>query len=565
LIKAEATTRTGNYFPAAVSITYMTKTVMPLVLCLLVTAAGGPARAADPAQEMKDRGAALVRRLEQGQPITVIAFGDSLTAGLGTDGRHFFPRLFADDLAYRFPESHIRLLVQGHSGETTAGALWRVDDEVIKEKPDLVLVEFGGNDKGSNRSVDAFRADYARLLNKLATQTSALVIACLNPIIDDDPHNAWNDAFREVAAAAGVPAADLDAAIRRGDHDFRGPFPAGNHPGDFTHVIFAREIVRAFDEATRVTPAFSCSLDGGCTLSNEPAYDLRADLRNLTVGPLDCATMIDFPAELRGQDLRAQPGDNLIHVPIPLREGPARSYSLPVHLWARGANYGSFDTRWLVVAPAIAATPAASDGTPTAPISWHNFGPEDLMFGSQLWLGPRDLGGRFSVLAMPHRLRFAIMVTDDDISVSDLSNPAAGDSVELYLDLRNEADQGKPVYSADVLVLQIIAPTAPGQPAQWKAMAPLPKDLQWIAVQTQPTSDGYAVQVDVPLDPIQARRGEDWSGLGFDIGLNDANTGGYRKCQMMWAGIPNNYLNPAYFAGLYRDRVPPGSTRRTLR
>ena len=537
--------------------------LLPFSLLLLALAL--PLRAAWP-PDMDQRGADLLARLQQGGLVTVVAFGDSLTAGMGTDGRHCFPRLFADYLAYRFPQSQIRLVVHGHAGETTGGALGQVENEVLREKPDLVLVQFGGNDKGTGRPLWAFRADYWRLLTEIASQTSALVIACLNPIIDDNPHNSWNESFREIAAAAGVPAADLDAAIRRGDHDFRGPFPWSTHPGDFTHVIFAREIQRAFEAATGAAPAFSCALVGGCTLSTAPTYDLRAALRDLTPAPLDCTAQIAFPVERQEETVTLHPGaDALLHAPIPLRQGPGRSYSLPVQLRARGAGSGGFDTRWLVVAPAVSATPAGADGAPLAAVAWHNFGPEDLMFGGYLWLGPRDLGGRFSVLALPDRLRFAIIVTDDDLCVSDLSNPAAGDSVELYLDLRGDADQGKPVYSESVLVVQIIAPTAADQPALWKSMAPLPADLQGIAVTAHRTADGYTVQVDVPLAPVESRRGPDWSGLGFDVALNDADNGGYRKTQMMWAGIPDNYLNAAYFAGLYREPLPPGSTRRTVR
>jgi hypothetical protein len=106
-------------------------------------------------------------------------------------------------------------------------------------------------------------------------------------------------------------------------------------------------------------------------------------------------------------------------------------------------------------------------------------------------------------------------------------------------------------------------------------MSPLPPDLdapagaplgtQGIAVTVHRTGDGYTVQVDVPLAPIQARRGADWSGLGFDVALNDADPGSYRKTQMMWAGIADNYLNAAYFAALYQGRIPAGATRRTLR
>ncbi len=546
----------------------MNKTIFPsclaLTLGLLLVGAVLPARAVAP--DMLQRGQDLVARLQQGSPVTVVAFGDSLTQGMGTDGRHIFPRLFADYLAYRFPKSQVRLVVQGHPGETTAGALRRAEAEVIMENPDLVLVQFGGNDMGTGRSVNAFRNDLTRLLGLVATRTQAVVIACLNPIEAEDPDNVWSQTGREVAAASGVAVADLDRTIREGDHDSRGPFPYGYHPGDFTQVIMARAVLAAFDEATATVAPFTCALVGGSLLSADPTYDLQARLRNFTVAPLDCTVKIDYPDEVHEQTLRLRAGGgDVIHLPLPVSATPRRSYATPVHLWARGEGYGGFDARWLVVAPAVAAVSVAADSAPAASLKWQTFAADSLMFGSHLWLGPQDLGGRFAVAALPDRLRFSLVVTDDDLTVADLDYPSAGDCVELYLDLRSDRNQGKPVYSNDVIALQILAPKAPGEPAAWKAMQPLPEDLQGITVTTKLTKEGYNVQVDLPLAPVEARRGKDWSGLGFDVGINDADFGGFRKTQMEWAGTPDNYINPACFAGLYRDQVPQGATRRTLR
>ncbi len=517
--------------------------------------------------DMAQRGRDLNARLLRGAEITAVAFGDSLTDGMGTDGRHSFPRLFADCLAYRYPGSRLRWVIHGHPGATTGDALGRVEAEVLQSKPDLVLVQFGGNDKGWGRALRDFRTDYGRLLTQLGTQTEALVIACLNPIVDADPDNAWSAAAREVAGGLGIPAADLDAALRRGDHDFRGAFPWGSHPGDFTHVIMAREVLRAFDETTGVVSAFTCGLVTGSQLSAAPTYELRARLRNLTEAPLACTARLDYPDRQHDQTVALRPGGSeTLRVGMPLPPPtPGRSYSVPVHLWARSEGYGSFDAVWLVVAPAISAIPADAAGRPTAPVAWQRLSAEALMFGRHLWLGPTDLGGRFCVLALPDRLRFDVQVTDDDLTVADLNDPSRGDSVELYLDLRGDRDQGKPVYSQDVLVLQVLAPAAPDQPAQWKGMHDLPADLEALSVTTQRTPDGYRVEVEVPLAAIEARRGRNWGGLGFDIGVNDADGGGYRRSQMMWAGMPDNYLNAAYFAGLYRDPVPEDATRRTLR
>lgn len=70
----------------------------------------------------------------------IVTFGDSLTAGVA--GRSYPDQLqdLLDQKGY-----HYRVDNQGVSGDTTTDGLARIDN-VIAEKPALVLLEFGGND-----------------------------------------------------------------------------------------------------------------------------------------------------------------------------------------------------------------------------------------------------------------------------------------------------------------------------------------------------------------------------------------------------------------------------------
>lgn len=531
----------------------------------LILAGTEPARCG---VDMGARGADLLKRLNQGEEISLVAFGDSLTAGWGTDGVHAFPRLVAEALAYRFPRSHIRLTVHGHPGETTADALGRAKEEVIVARPDLVLVQFGGNDMGTGRPLDAYRRDLAHLLNMVSSETEAVVIACLAPISHEDPANAWSEAARAAAASTPVAIADLDRAIREGDADFRGPFPYGSHPGNFIHVIMAREILRAFDRVTSSIPSLTCRLMANPVLSAAPDYEFKAKIASLTGKPLECIAKIAYLDKTTERNLTAPPYAGVFlrqRLALPAWAPARRSYALLIHLWVRGGGYGDFDVRWLTVAPAVGAT-CVPAGEETAPrLNWQPLDGGSLVLGRHLWQGPRDLSGRFAVLAFPDRLRFLVQVTDDEVAPGTLDWPSEGDCIEVYLDLRNDDDQGKPVYTPDVIVLQILAPAGPDRLGQWKSMQPLPEDLRGIGVNCYLVPGGYEALVDVPLAPIQARRGQRWQGLGFDIGIDDADSGGGRKTQMMWAGIADNYLNPAFFAGLYLDPIPEGATRRILR
>jgi acyl-CoA thioesterase I len=74
---------------------------------------------------------------------TVVAFGDSLTAGYGLPEDQAYPALLEKKLqqaGYRW-----RVVNAGISGETSSGALSRVD-WILKLKPDIVILETGAND-----------------------------------------------------------------------------------------------------------------------------------------------------------------------------------------------------------------------------------------------------------------------------------------------------------------------------------------------------------------------------------------------------------------------------------
>ena len=514
---------------------------------------------------MEQRGRTLLARLQRGELVRMVAFGDSLTAGFGTDGHHVYCRIVADFLQFAFPQARIELIVHGHPGETTADALGRFDGEVKAGRPDLLLVQFGGNDKGWGRALGDFRTDLGRLLRRSRDETEALVIACLPPIVDSNPANSWSEAARGVAGLEGIPAADLDRAIRRGDGDFRGPFPCGSHPDGFTHAIMAREVMRALYEALGLSPAFTCELRRGSRLSGQSVYDLEARLTSASDVPIECEVRLEWEGKARRETVRLEPREtSRLHWKLPMAAFAGRSRAYPVRLLVRGGEMGDGDLAWLTVAPAVAVEQPGIAADGTGDPTWHHLGEETLVVGRHHWLGENDLSARFSIATVADSLRFTLEVTDDDITTGPREDPAQGDCIELYLDLRADADQGKPVYSPHVIALQIAAPNE-GSGAGWRSMEPLGQELDNLAVTCRRTEGGYRAQVDLPLSAVTALRGADWPGLGFDIGVNDADGGGSRKAQMMWTGFPDNYLNPGYLGGLWRGVLPPDATRQTLR
>jgi len=69
----------------------------------------------------------------------IICFGDSLTKGEGASAGHDYPSLLGKALGRE-------VINAGVNGETTREALQRLETDVLKKDPRLVIVEFGGND-----------------------------------------------------------------------------------------------------------------------------------------------------------------------------------------------------------------------------------------------------------------------------------------------------------------------------------------------------------------------------------------------------------------------------------
>lgn len=536
--------------------------------CAGLLAATAYATEVHPREQMLARGEELLARLEAGAPTRVVVYGDSLADGWGTDGTHVYARMFLDTLRYRFPDTPLVSEIVGCPGWTTADALRAFEANVTAHDPHLLVLQFGGNDRGWGGSTAGFRRDFARLLRAAYERTSGLVIACLPPFAEEIEDGPWAIAAREVAALAGIPAAGFHRAIREGPHDFRGSFPYESHPGSFTHVVMAKELLRVFNLATGAPAVLGCELTRGCNLSASPRHTVRATIVSGAEETVRWRARLRFGRQVRDLNGSIAPDETVelaeeFAVDPELPEG--RAFSIPVRLCVRGGGQADFDVAWLTLAPAVSAHSSGVAAPGEAFKDWEDFSAHALTLGRHLWWGRHDLAGRFRVLLTHDSVRVEVQVMDDDLSVANLTDPSRGDSVEVYVDLRSGEGQGEPVYSEDVLALQVIPPADEGDRARWHNLHTLPADLRAMTVAAQRTREGYGAVVEVPLPAIIARRGREWGGFGLDVGINDADDGGTRKSQMMCFGTADNYLSPAYLGAVYPGRLAAQATRRSLR
>jgi len=87
-----------------------------------------------------------MRRLEGGQPLTIVAIGSSSTAGAGaTSAEATYPSRLAIELRAKFPGHEISVLNRGVNGEETDNMMARFASDVMAAHPQLVLWQIGTN------------------------------------------------------------------------------------------------------------------------------------------------------------------------------------------------------------------------------------------------------------------------------------------------------------------------------------------------------------------------------------------------------------------------------------
>jgi len=106
--------------------------------------------------------------------LRIVAFGDSLTAGLGVAPEESYPARLQRELdAAGYP---YRVVNAGVSGDTTAGGLRRVS-WVLNSKPSIVILELGGNDGLRGLSLQETKANLERIIQQLQIASATVVLA----------------------------------------------------------------------------------------------------------------------------------------------------------------------------------------------------------------------------------------------------------------------------------------------------------------------------------------------------------------------------------------------------
>ena len=136
---------------------------------------------------------------------TVLIFGDSLSAGFGIDVDQSWAALLQSRLESLGYEH--RVVNASISGETTEGGATRIGPAVERFRPDLVILELGGNDGLRGFPPERLRGNLEKIVSTAKASGAAVVLLGIRIPLNYGPRytEAFEGTFRDVAAEQDIP------------------------------------------------------------------------------------------------------------------------------------------------------------------------------------------------------------------------------------------------------------------------------------------------------------------------------------------------------------------------
>ena len=209
----------------------------------------------------------LISKLEAGQQVTIVALGDSNTElTFHTRGHLNWVGLLRVALFQKYGANKVIMINAGCCGEGAAGGLARLDRDVLRFSPDLVIICYwDGNMDHMRKIIEKIRAHNPD--TEVLLRTPNPIIATNQPPTSPSaaPGKEWPGSDKQEVAknivALGkemnVPVVDHYTSWMNADIPHDGP-PVSNpnilwlrmsdafHPGPLGHVVFFRELAPYF-------------------------------------------------------------------------------------------------------------------------------------------------------------------------------------------------------------------------------------------------------------------------------------------------------------------------------
>lgn len=143
-----------------------------------------------------------LHKLGTGEPIRLIALGDSLTQGWMA--RKGFLDFLSEMLKKKYPASNVTIINRGIPGDTAEGGLHRLRTDVLDLDPDLVFVQFGLNDAFSGVAPGRFENTVQAIVDQIRNDTDAEILLITSvPVVYERMDEIADDFYSRLEAVAG--------------------------------------------------------------------------------------------------------------------------------------------------------------------------------------------------------------------------------------------------------------------------------------------------------------------------------------------------------------------------
>lgn len=193
----------------------------------------------------------VMEKARSGKDITVGFLGGSITQGcLSSTPKTCYSYLVYEWWKKTFPDSGVTYVNAGIGGTTSEFGVARADDDLLRYKPDFVVVEFSVNDDDTEH----FKETYESLIRKLLKSESSPAILIVNSVRYDDGGNS-ESIHNAIGKAYDIPCVSMRTtiyeALSRGELGNRDITTDDLHPNDLGHRLMANVIIHFLDKVMR--------------------------------------------------------------------------------------------------------------------------------------------------------------------------------------------------------------------------------------------------------------------------------------------------------------------------
>jgi lysophospholipase L1-like esterase len=146
-------------------------------------------------------------KLKAGKKLTVVALGSSSTTGFGTGFGGAFPDVMKQELLRLRPSARIELVNSGRIMDNIPDNVSRLESDVLRYKPDLVVWQLGSNDalwRGIGGNVKEMITDAVKRLKAASADIVLIDLQYAPLVLLTDRHTHMEKIIAEVAHEQNV-------------------------------------------------------------------------------------------------------------------------------------------------------------------------------------------------------------------------------------------------------------------------------------------------------------------------------------------------------------------------